>query len=81
MPDREKVIKGLECCMVTDDDAPCTDCPYNDPTTYEYGENHCLRKELMPEAISLLKELERQLEEYHKADTFLAAHGWEWEGR
>ena len=60
MIDLEKVVKGLECCMVTDEDL-CTDCPYNDPTTYEYGENHCLRKELMPDAIALLKKQQQQI--------------------
>ena len=58
MPDLENVIRGLECCMATDDDISCTDCPYNDPTTFEYGENGCLREKLMPDAIKLLKEQE-----------------------
>ena len=79
MIDLDKVIKGLECCMVTDDDTPCTNCPYNDPTTYEYGETHCLRKELMPDAIALLREQEAIIEQYHKADGFLAVHGWKFD--
>ena len=29
----------------------------------------------------LLKEQEAVIEQYHKADTFLEAHGWSWEGR
>ena len=28
------------------------------------------------DALVLLKEQERQLDEYHKADSFLASHGW-----
>ena len=28
-----------------------------------------------------LKEQEAIIEQYHKADTFLEAHGWKWEGR
>ena len=29
MNDKEKIIKGLECCMKSDD-SRCDDCPYND---------------------------------------------------
>lgn len=29
-------------------------------------------------AIALLKEQERIIKQYHKADTFLEIHGWKW---
>ncbi len=36
MSKREKVIKGLECCIVRepDDNVRCGECPYNEPNTY-----------------------------------------------
>ena len=37
--------------------------------------------ELVRNSISLLKEQEAIIEQYHRADGFLAAHGWKWEGR
>lgn len=79
MPDTKKVVKGLECCRITDNDISCTDCPYNDPVTFKYGENGCLREKLMPDAIVLLKEQEKIIAKYRKADSFLNAHGWKWE--
>ena len=36
--------------------------------------------DLIGRAVELLKEQQQQLEKYHEADTFLEAHGWEWEG-
>lgn len=55
MPDREKVIKGLECCTSLDSvDSTCMVCPYN--YDGEGGESFCLRGKLMPDAIDLLKE-------------------------
>ena len=33
------------------------------------------------EIVDVLKEQEAIIEQYHKADTFLEAHGWKWEGR
>ena len=32
-------------------------------------------------SIDLLTEQGAIIEQYHKADTFLEAHGWKWEGR
>lgn len=54
MPDREKVIKGLECCSNLDD--ACVNCPYD--YSGDGGEASCLRGQLMPDAIALLKEQE-----------------------
>lgn len=49
---KEKVIKGLECCSRLD--AGCTGCPYD--YDGDGGEASCLRGQLMPDAIALLKE-------------------------
>lgn len=81
MIDREKVIKGLECCSELGGN--CTDCPYG-----SYGVDseglECENK-LADDTLELLRadqtELIRQrdiIAKYHKADEFLAMHGWEW---
>ena len=65
MPDREKVIKGLECChvMVHDlgpDKTSCGICPYKDVQTEEQidlGGIECIAV-LHDDALSLLKEQE-----------------------
>ena len=40
-----------------------------------------LRKEHAKAILELLKEQEEIIEQYSRADGFLAAHGWKWEGR
>lgn len=58
MIDREKVIKGLMCCMnYYGDDNACRGCPY-DFDDDEEGETGCLKGKLIPDAIALLKERE-----------------------
>jgi len=56
MIDREKVIKGLECCILSDEECECLDeCPYHDDcweTDCELG--YILKKD----ALKLLKEQE-----------------------
>ena len=66
--DREKVIKALGCFCDSDgpDDCPCE---------FRFGDHTC-DWNVAKAAIELLKEQERQLNEYHKADTFLAVHGF-----
>lgn len=49
MPDREKVIRGLECCYSL---FVCPECPY-----YGTGEE-CDRDQLMLDALALLREQE-----------------------
>lgn len=85
MPDMEKVLKGLEICYCPP--AKCEDCPYHDlPDEQSCNDTLCL------DALALLKEHEKEvqflndriryrdaiIEEYKKADGFLAAHGWRW---
>ena len=52
---REKVIKGLECCSEHIEDASCSDCPYVDDC--DIGE---CTSELAHDTLSLLKEPEEQ---------------------
>ena len=59
MTNMEKVIKGLECCSKLDDN--CTDCPYD--YAGDGGESICLRRQLMPDALALLKEQEKIVNE------------------
>ena len=69
--DREKVVKGLE-CLITDN-VPCDGCSYN-------WSDYCI-KNVASDALDLLKEQERIIKQYQKADGFLFAHGWKWEGQ
>ena len=51
MTDREKVIKGLECCCVGEEWPKCEDCPYADAE-----EGTCiLINTLLTDALELLK--------------------------
>lgn len=53
MPDREMVIKGLECCLPEDyeyaGNNPCIDCPY-------YHGSSCGSQQLLRNALELLRE-------------------------
>ena len=52
MPDREKVIKGLEVCTSIEDGESCPkECPYYQDVCYGYDQ-------LMRDALALLKEQE-----------------------
>ena len=85
MIDREKVIKGLECCSFAwniHEPPDCRNCPYADE---KFGTCQIPDTHLIDDAIALLKadqaELIRQrdiISKYRKADEFLALHGWEW---
>ena len=71
----EKVIKGFDVCKNLD--GSCVGCPYF-KDDINFGEDDCLREQLMIDAIELLKEQKEIIDNYHKADTFLAVHGWQW---
>lgn len=77
MPDGEKVIKGMRMCISPDECSP-DECPYYIRPNNESG--LCWDR-LMTDALELLKEQQRVIEQYRRADGFLAAHGWKWEGR
>lgn len=59
MTDREKVIRGLECCLPTglvkSGDA-CNQCPYGS-LDKRHSDGYCIRK-IMEDALELLKEQE-----------------------
>lgn len=69
MKDPEKVIKGIESCL---NQGYCVDnfCPYE---THE----NCIDV-LLKDALELIKDLKHVIDQYHKADGFLSAHGWKW---
>lgn len=56
MPDREKVIKGLEICK--ERNYCCPECPYYDRD----AEMGCHSNELMADALTLLKEQAEEIE-------------------
>ena len=72
--DKEKVIKGLECCSVPE--GYCVKCPYE---TDGYVAE--CTSALARDALALIKEQGSIIEQYHKADGFLDVHGWKWESR
>lgn len=79
-----RVKHGLECCKDITNENACEMCPYN--YAGQGGEDPCLRGKLMPDALSIIDELEKQtikqkaiIDQYRKADGFLAAHGWKWD--
>lgn len=58
MDDKQKVIKGLECCakwMGKNDVDACDNCPYH--SHFSYDDNNCIAT-VNNDAIALLKELE-----------------------
>ena len=62
---REKVIKGIECCLpmtAKDGQADCKSCPYDRPITLEGGVCECIH-ELMMDALELVKMSNTHLEE------------------
>ena len=54
MADLEKVIRGLECCVIADWD--CTKCPYGNPGT-PLKECH---DKMLADALALLRELKQE---------------------
>lgn len=73
MPDRKKTIKGLECCLVSDEDwfYHCDECPYRaTEDERKVIDLRCHLEELRSDALELLKEQEPRvltLEEAKKA--------------
>lgn len=57
MPDREKVIKGLECCCEHIKGMNCDHCPYDEEQT-EIGQINQCTSALAYDALELLKEQE-----------------------
>ena len=76
MAELEKVIKGLQAhadgCGYRSHHCDAMECPYR------YGDESCDIEEMCRDALELLKEQQKVIEQYHKADGFLAIHGWKW---
>ena len=70
MPDREKVIKGLEHCTRPSEVGKggnfCMDCPYTEPVGF--NQFKCNSKQMMRDALALLKEQEA-VEPHYNART------------
>ena len=80
MIDMEKVIRGLEICA-EHGSWHGLDCELNDAykdCPYRGCETGCVVT-IAKDAIALLKEQEAIIKQYHRADGFLAVHGWKWE--
>lgn len=59
MPDREKVKKGLECCLVSDEDYSCDKCPYRaTEDERKVIDWRCHLEELRSDVLELLREQE-----------------------
>ena len=69
MPDREKVLKGLECHLSSDD---CRLCVYWD------GVKSGRPCEVMEDALTLLKEQEARIKKYEYVFDFLGIGFREW---
>lgn len=64
MIDRNKVIKGLECCVVQTDDFPplCEECPYRDDKIGSCEYYH----DILSDALTLLKADQAELIRQHE---------------
>ena len=58
MIDREKVVKGLECCRERNKWNSCLDCPYENP----WGNRIQCAGELSEDVLALLKEKENEID-------------------
>jgi len=62
MADREKVIKGLECCQLAYECKPYERCPYSNG--YECGD--CDINQLHYDALAMLKEQQKLIDDLTK---------------
>ena len=71
MYDMGKVIEGLGHCDFGGS-GTCyeKECPYY--------QSHDCTDELKNDILAMLKEQDKIIEQYHRADSFLDAHGWKW---
>lgn len=82
MIDREKVIKGLECCQPLEDAAPynCKECPYNEVSLYTEG----CQKKLHQDALEYEKlnnswfSIKDRLPEPYMNVLCCVRKGWKW---
>ena len=74
MPDREKVKAFLLHLSLN-----AYEYKQSDDTVCGY--DYLDVERISGDALALLKEQERIIKQYQKADGFLFTHGWKWEGR
>ena len=83
MANIENVINGLECCIQALKKPSetlfkmnhCEKCPYYDEKT-----QWCwTQPQLLNDALTVLKEQQKIIEQYHRADGFLDVPGWKWD--
>ena len=70
MPDREKVMRGLECCCTHIVGMSCGNCPYEIEQREDEGISDCTSV-LAYDALALLKEQERTINELQNAYGYL----------
>ena len=75
MTDLNEVIYGLEFTKAMITFNPSTG---EDIEPENLNEDNKITYDACVGAITLLKEQERIIKQYHKADTFLETHGWKW---
>ena len=75
MYDIEEVIMGLKYTKAMITFNPSTG---EDIEPEDLNEDNKITYDACVGAIALLKEQERIIKQYHKADTFLEVHGWKW---
>ena len=75
MPDREKVIDNLQAIKTFFASKAIDE---KDEITREAFVDS---QSIIDNALALMKEQEAIIEQYRRADGFLAVHGWKWEGR
>lgn len=75
--DREKVFDAFRHCM---SEQKCRGC--KNKKCKEFNRDLILKRipeRLGLEVLELLKEQQEIIDQYHKADAFLAVHGWKWD--
>jgi hypothetical protein len=66
---REKIMKGLECCASYDRDASCGECPY---MYAELADNEICSNRMAEDALALIKELTEENERLTKTNLIFA---------
>ena len=74
----DKVLKAWDCCDPFN--RRCFECPYEDDCFHDGFDRVAIADmvKLLKEQQAEIDRLKAQLDQYHKADGFLAVHGWQW---
>ena len=73
-----KVLKAWKCCDPFN--RRCFECPYEDDCFHDNFDRVAIADmvKLLKEQQEEIERLKAELNQYHKADGFLAVHGWQW---